>query len=190
MADNGFFSNSGATGSNFAVTRGMLTGYEVYHEGTRLLGIADAELPEMNFKTNTLTGPGIMGDFDFPGLGHTESLEITLNWRTINTDLVMLAEQKAHDMTLRGSQQNYNQSQKKIASEAIRIDFRGIPKTVPFGKFEHIEQTESKNTFEVITYHLYIAGVQKIKYDKVNYICIINGVDYLKEYRENVGLSF
>lgn len=186
----GTFSMSGATGSNFAITRGMLTGFEVYHEGTRLLGIADAELPEFNFKTNTLTGPGIMGDLDFPGLGHTESLEITLNWRTINDDLIIFAEQKAHDVTLRGSQQNYDQAYKKIASEAVRIDFRGLPKSAPLGKFEHVEQTESKNTFEIVTLHLYIAGVQKIKYDKVNYICEINGVDYLKDYRANVGLSF
>ena len=73
----------GATGSNFAVTRGFLTGYEVYHEGTRLLGMADVELPELKYKTNTISGPGIMGDLELPGLGHTESLELTLNWRRI-----------------------------------------------------------------------------------------------------------
>ena len=184
------FSQNGATGSNFAVTRGFLTGFEVYHESVRFLGIADVELPDMKFKTNTLTGPGIMGDFDFAGLGHTESLEITLTWRSINTDLIMLAEQKAHDITLRGSQQNYDQANKAIASEAVRIDFRGIPKQTTLGKFEHVEQTESKSVFEIVTLHVYIAGVQKIKYDKVNYICTINGVDYLKDYRANVGLSF
>lgn len=180
----------GATGSNFTVTRGMLTGYEVYHEGTRFLGMATVDLPEFKFKTNTISGPGIMGEIDFAGLGHTEALEITLNWRTINTDLIMLAEQKAHDITLRGSQQNYNQANKQIASEAVRIDFRGIPKQTTLGKFEHVEQTESKSVFEVITLHVYIAGVQKLKYDKVNYICTINGVDYLKQYRKDVGLSF
>lgn len=188
MAD--FFSQSGATGSNFAITRGMMTGYEVYHEGTRFLGMATVDLPEFNFKTNTISGPGIMGEIDFAGLGHTESLEITLNWRTINTDLIALAEQKAHDLTLRGSQQNYDQANKKIASEAVRIDFRGIPKKATLGKFEHVEQTDSSSVFEVITLHIYIAGTLKIKYDKVNYICEINGVDYLKEYRANVGLSF
>lgn len=186
----GTFSMAGVTGSNFAVTRGMLTGYEVYHEGTRFLGMADVELPDFTFKTDTLTGPGIMGDLDMPGLGHTESLEITLNWRTINTDLIKLAAQKAHDVTLRGSQQNYDQSQKKIASEAVRIDFRGIPKQATLGKFEHVSQTESKSVFEVITLHVYVADVQKIKYDKVNYLCVIDGVDYLSEYRKNVGLSF
>lgn len=188
MAD--IFSMSGATGSNFAVTRGMMTGFEVYHEGRRFLGMATVDLPDFNFKTNTLSGPGIMGDFDFPGLGHTEALEITLNWRTINDDLIVLAEQKAHDVTLRGSQQNYDQANKKIASEAVRIDFRGIPKQATLGKFEHVEQTDSKSVFEVVTLHIYIAGVQKVKYDKVNYICTINGVDYLKEYRSNVGLDF
>ncbi len=186
----GYFSESGATGSNFAITRGFLTGYEVYYEGRRFLGMATVDLPEFNFKTNTISGPGIMGDIDFAGLGHTESLEITLNWRTINTDLITLAGQKAHDLTLRGSQQNYDQANKKIASEPVRIDFRGIPKQATIGKFEHVEQTESKSVFEVITLHIYIANVMKIKYDKVNYICEIDGVDYLKEYRENVGLSF
>ena len=181
---------NGATGSNFAITRGMMTGFEVYHEGTRLLGMATVDLPEFTFKTNTLNGPGIMGDLDFPGLGHTESLEITLHWRTINDDLAIFAEQKAHDITLRGSQQNYDQANKQIASEAVRIDFRGLTKQTSLGKFEHVEQTDSTSVFEVVTLHIYIAGVQKIKYDKVNYICEINGVDYLKDYRSNVGLSF
>ena len=185
-----YFSQTGATGSNFAITRGFLTGYEVYHEGRRFLGMATVDLPEFNFKTNTISGPGIMGEIDFAGLGHTESLEITLNWRTINTDLIVLAAQKAHDLTLRGSQQNYDQANKKIASEAVRIDFRGIPKQAAIGKFEHTEQTESKSVFEIITLHIYIANVLKIKYDKVNYICEIDGTDYLKEYRSNVGLSF
>ena len=184
------FSMTGATGSNFGITRGMLTGFEVYHESTRFLGMATVDLPEFNFKTNELTGPGILGSFEMPGLGHTESLELTLNWRTINTDLIALAEQKAHDITLRGSQQNYDQANKKIASEAVRIDFRGLTKQTAIGKFEHVEQTESKTTFEVIVLHIYIGGELKLKYDKVNYICEINGVDYLKDYRANVGLSF
>lgn len=180
----------GATGSNFAVTRGFLTGYEVYHEGTRLLGMADVELPELKYKTNTISGPGIMGDLELPGLGHTESLELTLNWRTINTDLFVFAEQKAHDITLRGSQQNYDQGNKNLSSEAVRIDFRGVPKNVPLGKFEHTASTESKTTFELIVLFVYVGGVEMIHIDKVNYIAKINGTDYLKDYRSNVGLSF
>lgn len=186
----GIFSMSGATGSNFAITRGNMTGFETYYEGRRFLGMTTVDLPDFNFKTVTLSGPGIMGDFDFPGLGHTESLELTLNWRTINDDLMVLAEQKAHDITLRGSQQNYNQAGKQIASEAVRIDFRGIPKQATLGKFEHVSETESKSVFELVTLHIYIADVLKLKYDKVNYICEINGVDYLKDYRANVGLDF
>ena len=190
MAGSGYFSMSGATGSNFAITRGMLTGYEVYYEGTRFLGMATVDLPDFKYKTNTISGPGIMGDIDFSGLGHTEALEITLNWRTINTDLIKLAEPKAHDLTLRGSQQNYDQANKKIESEAVRIDFRGIPKQATLGKFEHVEQTDSKSVFELVRLDIYIAGSQVVKYDKVNYICEINGTDYLKDYRANVGLSF
>lgn len=188
---NDFLTRGGATGSNFAITRGFLTGYEVYYEGgVRFLGMATVDLPEFTFKTNTISGPGIMGDIDFAGLGHTESLEITLNWRTINTDLTQLASQRAHDLSLRGSQQHYDQANKIIASEPVRIDFRGIPKQLTLGKFEHVEQTESKSVFELVVFHMYIGGLQLIKYDKVNYICEIQGVDYLRDYRENVGLSF
>lgn len=186
----GYFSMSGATGSNFAITRGMLTGYEVYYEGTRFLGMATVDLPEFNYKTNTISGPGIMGEIEFSGLGHTESLEITLNWRNITPELITLAEPRAHDLTLRLSQQNYDQANKNIQSEAVRIDFRGIPKKSPLGKLEHVEQTDSKSTFEIIRLDIYIAGDQVVKYDKVNYICEINGWDFLAEYRANVGLDF
>lgn len=186
----GTFSQSGATGSNFAITRGMMTGFEVYLESVRFLGLADVELPDIKFKTTEIAGPGVMGSFDFAGLGHTDSLEITLNWRNVSPDIAKLAEQKAHDITLRASQQNYNQAEKSIASEAVRIDFRGIPKEVGLGKLAHVELTESKSVFEIIVLYLYVGGVEKIHLDKVNYIMKLNNVDYLKDFRANVGLSF
>ena len=185
------FSAWGSGASNFAITRGMLTGYEAYYEdGNRFLGMVTIDLPDFSFKTNTISGPGVLGELELAGLGHTESLEITLHWRTIHSDLTMLAGQKAHDLTLRGSQQNYDQANKIISSEPVRIDFRGIPKKMTLGKFEHVEQTDSESVFEIVTLHLYVGGEQLIKYDKVNYIAEINHVDYLSDYRRNVGLSF
>ena len=180
---------SASTGSNFDVTRNFLINYEVFLEGERFLGTADVELPDFKFSTAEVKGPGILGTIDMPGLGHTDSLELTLNWRTINGDLIKLAEQRAIDMTIRGSNQNYNQSNKKLATEPVRVDFRGVPKQTTLGSFKPVEATESKSVFEVIVLHLYVGGVMKIKYDKVNYIMDINGTDYLASFRSDLGLD-
>ncbi|MBQ8699211.1 MAG: phage major tail tube protein, partial [Schwartzia sp.] len=82
--------------------RDKLINYEVFLGGERKLGMADVTLPEVSYKTDTLSGAGIGGDIDMPTLGQTDSMELGIKWRTINEDVTALLKQEAHDLEIRG----------------------------------------------------------------------------------------
>lgn len=175
--------------TNLSILRGMTDNYEAYDTGQRLLGITTVDLPDFNFLTDEVSGPGVMGNLALPAIAHTESLELSLNWRTINEDLTYLLIPHAHDFSLRSGQHNYDVANGITQSQPIRIDFRGLTKGMPLGKLEKAAETESKTTFELIVLAIYVDNAQKLYYDKLNYIFKIDGADYLADYRSSVGLT-
>lgn len=176
--------------ADLSVLRGMVDNYECYYQGTRFLGMTTIDLPDFNFLTDEVSGPGIMGNLAVPAIAHTESLEVTINWRTIHEDLTFLLSPHAHDLTFRISQHNYNASTGRTISQPTRIDFRGLTKSSAIGKLEKSAETESKTTFELITLKVYVDNINWLDYDKLNYKFVVNGTDYLADFRSSVGLSF
>ena len=83
----------------------LLIGYKVYNEGTEILGTADVELPDIEFMTETLSGSGVAGEIDTPVLGYTGPMTVTVNWRTLEKDLLSLAAPGGHKLDFRGAVQ-------------------------------------------------------------------------------------
>lgn len=169
--------------------RGQTTNFEIYYEGQRVpIGIGSLDLPEIVYKSNTLTGAGIAGDVDMPTQGMTESMELTINWRSIHGDLTQLAAQRAHDLSCRSAQHIYDAGTGNMRAQAIRIDVRGIPKNMTLGKFEQASETESKSVLEIIYLKLSVDNDVKVEIDKFNYIHTVNGTDWLADTRVALGL--
>lgn len=176
--------------ADLSVLRGMTDNYECYYRGNRFLGMTTVDLPEFNFLTDEVSGPGIMGNIAIPAIAHTESLEVTLHWRTIHEEMLFALHPHAHDLTLRSGQHNYDIANGKTLSQPVRIDFRGLAKSGEMGKLEKSAETESTTVFELITLQIYVDGDKQFDYDKLNYRFEVYGVDYLRDYRRSVGLDF
>lgn len=168
--------------------RNHLINYEVYEDGSRLLGTATIDLPEISYKTVTLSGAGVAGDIDFPSLGMTENMECTLHWRTINGDVTSLLDPRAHNLTLRGAMQNYDAGQGIIKVQAVKIDIRALPTSGTMGKFEQASETDTETAFSLDYFKLSIDGAELVEIDKLNYIHKIGGTDRLADVRAAVGL--
>lgn len=82
-----------------------LINFRVYNDGNDLLGVANVDLPSIEAMSDTVSGAGIAGEVESPILGHFGSMTATFTWRTITPELAKLANQKAHALDLRGSQQ-------------------------------------------------------------------------------------
>ena len=168
--------------------RDKLVNYEVFIAGDRKLGMADVTLPEIGYKTDTLSGAGIGGEIDMPTLGQTESMELQINWRTINGDVTELLKQEAHDLELRGANQHYDAGTGKFRVQPVKINVRGVPKSGNLGKFEPSAKSDAGTTLELLYLKVTIDGEKKVEIDKLNYIHYVNGTDYLADVRTALGL--
>lgn len=165
-----------------------LINFRVYLDGGDLLGLADVQLPELEAMTETVKGAGIAGEIDHPVLGHYASMTLALNWRTIESNVMILSQPKAHALDLRGSQQVYDSGAGEYKTVPVRVVVRVMPKKTSLGKLEPGVTTETSNEFEVNYIKIFVSGKKEVEIDKYNYICEVNGVDYLAGVRSDLGL--
>lgn len=64
-----------------------------------------------------------------------------------------------------------------------------MPKSTDLGKMEMGSTTDTKNTIEVTYIKITVDGETVLELDKYNYICNIDGTDYLTEVRDALGLT-
>ena len=166
-----------------------LTNFRIYNEAEDLLGVSDVELPELSYMTDTISGAGLAGEVESPVIGHFQSMGATLNWRTIEKKAAGLLDMKAHLLTARGAQQNYNASDGTWKTVPVRCTMRVMPKTLNVGKFEVGSTTDTSTEFEVIYLKLFIDNKEVLEVDKFNYKCVINGKDILAPVRVAMGLN-
>ncbi|MHC1747435.1 MAG: phage major tail tube protein [Cellulosilyticaceae bacterium] len=165
-----------------------LIAYRAYKDGKDLLGIADVELPEIEMMSDTIKGAGISGEVDLPTLGHIGAMSMTINWRTVNPNLVALSVPIAHALDFRASQQVFDNVAGRLKTVAVKHIVRAIPKKITPGKMETGATTDSGNEFSVIYYKIVVDGKVAVEIDPFNYIYIIDGIDYLSEVRKDLGL--
>ena len=63
-----------------------------------------------------------------------------------------------------------------------------LPKTYETGKFEVGSTTDTSIESEVTYMRMWIDNQEIVEIDKFNYICRINGKDYLEEVRSQIGM--
>lgn len=166
-----------------------LINFRVYQNGSDLIGIADVTLPNLEAMTETVKGAGIAGEIDSPVLGHYSSMELELNWRTLEKPNVILASPKGVQLDLRAAQQVYDSSAGAYVVRPVKIVVSGVPKNTEPGKLDVGTTSDTKNTIEVNYIKITIDGEDVLEVDKFNYICNIGGTDYLAEVREALGLA-
>lgn len=166
-----------------------LINFRVYMDGNDLVGISDVTLPKLEAITETVKGAGIAGEIDSPAIGHFGSMELELNWRTLLKTNVSLAKPTGVDLDLRGAIQMNDTASGTLKSVPAKVMVRGITKSTDLGKLEMGTTMDAKNTIEVSYIKITIDGSDVFELDKFNYICTIDGVDYMTEVRSALGLD-
>lgn len=165
-----------------------LINFRVYNDGNDLLGVADVTLPNFEAMTETIKGAGLAGEIDSPVLGHFGSMELQLNWRTLYQNNLKFIAQKSFNFDLRSANQVKDSESGDYIVQPVKIVARCVPKNSEPGKLDVGTTSDTSNTFEVDYIKISVDGEEIVEVDKYNYICKINGVDYLSEVREALGL--
>lgn len=165
-----------------------LTSFRVYLDGKDLIGIADAELPSIEPMKETVKGAGIAGEIESPVLGHFGSMTLKLNWRTVTNNTIQLSQQRAHNLDLRGAIQAYNSAAGEYQIVPLKVMVKAVPKKTDLGKFDTGGKMDSAAEFEVNYIKVWLNNREVVEIDKFNYVCKINGADYLADIRAALGL--
>lgn len=166
----------------------VLINARVYDAGNVLLGQSDVEIGDLEFMTESITGLGIAGELDLPVLGHLKSLTLKLKWNSVCQEAMRLLAPKEHQIVIYASIQNWQYDDGSFAPAACRVFTRAIPKKSGIGKFEPGKKMEPESEFELVYIKMSIGGKDVVEIDKMNFIGMINGTDYLSQVRSQLGL--
>lgn len=161
--------------------------YSVYEDATEYLGTSEVTLPEISWLTSEVQGAGIAGTLEEVILGHLEAMSTTFNFRTVTEAAISLNEPRIHNIDLRVAQQKYDTRTSKTGVKAVRHVMKMKPKKFAPGKAAPASTADASGEYSVPYYAIYIDEKKVTELDPANFICLVNGVDYLKEVRKALG---
>lgn len=162
--------------------------YSVFLSGTEYLGTATADLPEINFLSETIKGAGISGEIDAPSPGQTSAMTLTLNWNVVEKASLKLLAPVVHALDLRASVQQFDTATNEYKESALKITVRGRPLSGGLGGLEAATAMSSTTAFSINYLKVLIDGEEILEIDKLNYIFKVLGKDYQAQTRANLAL--
>lgn len=165
----------------------VIVNYDVYEDSNRYDGTASVTLPDVAFLTQSLSGAGIGGNIEAVVAGHIEAMTLTMTFRTIQEEAISLTEPRRHQIELRASQQDENTVRGTLEQQSIKHTMIVIPKKLSGGQLAPHSTANASGEYAVRYWAMYIDGEKKLELDPLNYICMINGTDYLASVRKALG---
>lgn len=161
--------------------------FAVYEDSVEYVGMAGVTLPNLAAIVQTLSGAGIAGNVEVPVLGHYDVMSLTLNFRTTTEHSVRLSEPRRHDIDLRMAQQIEDTVAGEVKVQSIKHVLVVVPKTDTGGTVAPAAPTNGSGEYSVRYWATYIDGAKVREIDPLNFICEVNGVDYLADVRKAIG---
>lgn len=162
-----------------------INNYNIYMDG-RLMGCSgEVTLPDFEAMTETISGPGLLGEYESNAIGHFSSMEIEIPFRVLDGGVFKLANQRLGlNLTLRGAEQCIDPETCDVVERPIRIVLRGRNKGLTEGKLKPASAMDSSVKLEILYILIEINKKPKIELDKLNFVFNVDGKDMLKKVRE------
>lgn len=161
--------------------------YAVYEDANEYLGIAEITLPDISFLSQTISGSGIAGNVEAVLVGMTEAMTMTASFRNLTSDTVRLAEPRRHNLTLRVATQADDTVAAKVGIIATKHVMVATPKSLKGGTLKVATPNDASTDYAVSYWAAWQDGKKVLEIDPLNFICIINGVDYLASVKKALG---
>lgn len=165
----------------------LVVNFAIYEDAVEYLGMAEATLPDIEYLTEEMSGAGIAGSIETIIIGHLSAMTTTLNFRTVGTSAVRLLEPRIHKIDLRSAQQQMDNQTSETEVTTVKHVMKVKPKKTALGKVAAASAADVSGEYAVSYYAMYVEGKKVIEVDPLNFICIINGTDYLKKVRKALG---
>ncbi len=163
--------------------------FSVYLNGEDLLGVAEGTIPVLESMTSEVKGAGVAGVVESPVVGHFNSTNFSLTWRTVTKDFLKLFDHATNDLELFSALQWYNAGIGEYKKVQLYVYMKAITKTRTPGNLVVGDLMDTQMEFEVPYMKIELDGKEYIELDKYNYIYKVNGVDQLADVRTALGKS-
>lgn len=158
--------------------------FSLYNDTEKQIGITgEVKIPSIEFKTVTVEGAGIGGEYESPTPGYSGSTEIEIPYRLVGTQPLELMKNKYSTIFLRGVKQLNDISGGGLVNKPIKITIKGMPKSIDLGKLAVSSVMETSVKLEVVYIKIETDDTVILESDKLNLIYVINGEDQLAEIR-------
>ena len=154
----------------------LVTNYAVYEDAVDFLGIGEVEFPELAHLVEEIKGAGIAGNIEAVVIGHLEAMTCTFNFNTVSEAAIKLSEPRIHNLDCRVAQQTHNTRTGQTTQEAVKHILRTVA-----------SPAEASGEHAVYYYAIWRNGKKVTEVDPMNFIFMVNGVDYLKDVRKALG---
>lgn len=166
---------------------GLNISYIVYEDAIEKLGVTEATLPDLEYMSETLSGAGIGGEIEEVLIGMMSAMTTTLNFRNVCPAAVSLAEPRTHKIDLRVAQQVTDSKTGDTKVVSVKHILKLKPKKTSMGKVATASAGELSGDYATSYFKTTYNGKTVTEIDPLNFICIINGTDYLAEVRKALG---
>lgn len=162
--------------------------YNAYTSGDKLIGVTgEVETPEIEFKSDTVSGAGIAGEIDAVTPGIVSAMEMEIPFVDLVSDIFKVYKLNDNcEITLRGSEQSQDPSTGMITKTGVKCVVRGPIKKIKPGKFGTGVSMESSVTLAVHYIKIDIDSKTVLEIDPLNMVCVLNGEDVLEDVRNQI----
>lgn len=162
----------------------VINNFRVYNDANRIMGTtAELNIAELQAMTATVSGAGILGEYNTSVVGMFQSMSQEIPFRMIDRDFfTMLNTGEQSKVVLRSSvQQRNRETGGTISTSAMRFVFRGHPTAAKFGTVKIGELMNASITLELTYLLAEIDGATMLELDKLNSVYKVAGKDLLKD---------
>lgn len=165
----------------------VINNFNVYNDANRVVGTTgEINLAEIQAITATVSGAGILGEYNTAVIGMFQSMAQEIPFRMVDKDYFgMLNTGEQSKIVLRSSvQQRNRETGGTLSTQAMRLVYRGHPTAAKFGTVKQGDMMNASITLELTYILVEIGGMVMMELDKLNSIYKVNGKDLMADIRK------
>lgn len=161
---------------------GSVVAHRFFDNNTEVEDNVSCQLPSIENGTTAVKGAGILGALEMPSSAQLNAMVFSASMRSINKTNISCAAPGVHNIEVRFVK-DVKTDNGTMIPQGTKIFITGIFKKYDPGKVEENGTMDGSIEYEVLRYRIVINGEEVLLIDKVNFIYIVNGVDYMKDIR-------
>ncbi len=160
--------------------------FNIYNAGNKLVGLTgEVTIPDFENLTETISGAGILGEYEATVAGRYGSIEQEIPFRVIDEDYFkLISPNDPVELTLRGAIQYSVKATGGVDYMGMRYVLRGRCKKIALGTVKQGGPADSSVSIEVTYALIEMDGKKRLELDKLNSVFRVNGTDLLAKVKQ------